>query len=178
MTLTRLTPLNSEAILPLKDAKLHLKVDANDDDSLIRTLRDEALAHVEEMSGWALDAGSFRWTSRRFVDRIELPIRPITEITLASYLDASGVAQVYDGAQVVDGAVWPAEGTTWPYASGHASIEFTAGPPPAEKLAALLVAALIRLEVLYDRGGAPVEVMRAREKVVQSIIDRNRAWLV
>jgi len=178
MTLERLTALDGEAILPLTDAKLHLKVDADTDDTLIRALRDEALSHVEEMSGWALAEGSFRWTARRFADRIELPIRPVKEITLVSYLDASGVAQVYSDARVVDGALWPAEGGVWPYASGHASIEFTAGPPPADKLVGLLVAAMIRLEVLYDRGGTPVEVMRARENVVQSIIDRNRAWLV
>lgn len=180
MTLTRVTPLDGEAILPLADAKLHLRVTHDEEDSLIEALRDAAVSHVERVSGIALAPGDWRWTLSRFPSRIELPIAPVTAVDGVTYLDADGASQTYTDARLVDGAVYPAAGGSWPYAYDGVTVEFTAGLSDPGEAPELTAAAKLMLGHLYAHreavqvGQTPTELPLG----VQALIDTYRKVLV
>lgn len=138
MTLTRLAPIDGETILPLAAAKAHLRVLHDDEDSLIASLRDAACEHVERVSGVALASADYRWEGSSFAQLSSLPLRPVTALVAAQYMDADGAMQSYAGARLVGGDVCPAINETWPVAYGLASITFTAGDEcPHDLLAAV-----------------------------------------
>ena len=76
--LTRVTPLDGESILPLADAKAHLRVLHDDEDTMIGQLRDAAISHVERVSGVALAEGDWRWSRSIFTTPVALPIGPVS----------------------------------------------------------------------------------------------------
>lgn len=138
MRLSRLAPIDGETILPLADAKMHLRVTHDDEEALIASLRDAACEHVERVSGVALASADYRWEGSSFAQLSVLPLRPVTALIEAQYLDADGATQTYDGARLIGGAVYPAVNETWPVASGLASITFAAGDDcPPDLLAAV-----------------------------------------
>lgn len=149
MTLTRVTPLDGDSIIPLADAKLHLRVTHDDEDSLIEALRDAAIGHVERVSGVALASGTWRWTLSRFPSRIGLPIAPVTAVGDVTYLDAGGASQTYADARLIDGCVYPAAGGSWPYAYNSVTVEFTAGLSDPGEAPELTAAAKLMLGHLY-----------------------------
>jgi len=151
MDLRRLTPIDGEAILPLDDAKEHLRVRHSDEDSLIGALRDAACEYIERLSGVALASADFIWEADSFARISELPMRPVTAIVEVGYLDSAGAAQTYDDARLVDGKIVPAVNGVWPLAYGQASVTFTAGQtcPPT-----LLAAVKLMLGHLYEHREA------------------------
>lgn len=66
MTLTRLTAIDGDTILPLVDAKLHLRVTHDEEDTLIASLRNAACEYVERVSGVALAEAEYRWEGSSF----------------------------------------------------------------------------------------------------------------
>lgn len=180
MTLTRVTPLDGEAVLPLDDAKLHLRVTHDEEDSLIEALRDAAVSHVERVSGVALAPGTWRWTLSRFPSRIEIPVAPVTAVDDVTYLDADGASQTYADARLVDGAVYPAAGGSWPYAYGSVTVEFAAGLASPDAAPELIAAAKLMLGHLYSNreavqvGQSPAELPLG----VAALIDTYRKVLV
>jgi len=137
--LTRLSPLDGEAILPLAEAKEHLRVLHEDEDGLIRALRDAAIAHIENATGMALAPTEYRWVMPRFEMRLDLPVKPATELGAVEYWDADGEAQTVTGAVLRDGLVFPPAGAAWPAGYNRLAVTFTAGTatPPADLLAAV-----------------------------------------
>lgn len=180
MTLTRVTPLDGDSIIPLEDAKLHLRVTHDEEDSLIEALRDAAVGHVERVSGIALAPGDWRWTMRRFPSRVDLPIAPVTALDGVTYLDSSGDEQTYADARLVDGAVYPAAGGSWPYAYNSVTVEFTAGLASPDAAPELIAAAKLMLGHLYSNreavqvGQSPAELPLG----VAALIDTYRKVMV
>lgn len=154
MTLVRLTPRDGEAVLPLADCKTHLRVDGTEEDTLISIFRGAAIAHVEMASGVSLSPAQYIWTLPRFAGAIDLPMRPVTEILSVTYNDAAGVANVYEGAQLIGNAAHPAAGEAWPYASAHAAVTFAAGLQNPNEEPDLIAAALLLLGHLYTNREA------------------------
>lgn len=154
MTLTRATLLDGDAILPLDDAKAHLRVLHDDEDDLIASLRDAAISHVERTSGVALAPSGWLWTMPRFPAWIELPMSPATELGNVTYLDSAGATQSYTGARLVGNVVYPAAGGVFPIAYMQASVSFTAGLTSPDKAPDLLAAVKIFLTHLYENRGA------------------------
>jgi uncharacterized phiE125 gp8 family phage protein len=152
--LTRLTALDGDAILPLADAKLHLRVTHTDEDSLIGSLRDAAIAHVERVSGVALAEADYRWTMRAFPTRVDLPMRPVTELGDVTYHDEDGTATTYADARLVENSVYASLTEGWPYANGYAAVEFTAGLTSPDDEPDLLAAVKLLLAHLYENRGA------------------------
>lgn len=179
MTLTRLTPINGDAILSLADAKAHLRVLHDDEDTLISALRDAAISHVERVSGVVLASADFRWTQRSFPARVDLPISPVTALGDVEYLDADGATQVYVDARLVDASVYPAAGGYWPIAYGSASITFTAGLASADSAPELLAAVKLMLGHLYNnREAVTAENMTELPLAVDALIQTHRSVLV
>jgi uncharacterized phiE125 gp8 family phage protein len=138
MTLTRLTPIDGETILPLADSKLHLRVNHTDEDDLIASLRNAACEYVERVSGVALSEADYLWEGTSFSRVSALPVRPVTAIGSVTYTDGDGASATYADARLVNGAVFPAFGESWPAAYGYVAVTFTAGgTAPDDLLAAV-----------------------------------------
>lgn len=176
MTLTRLTPIDGEAILPLADAKLHLRVSHDDEDTLIAGLRNAACEYVERVSGIALAPAEYRWEGAGLARVSGLPMRPVTAIVEVSYHDGDGEAATYTGARLVNGSVYPAANESWPSSYGYASVTFTAGvdcPPD------LLAAVKLMLGHLYmNREASSADAIKEIPLGVMALIDTYRRVMV
>lgn len=178
MSLTRLSALDGEAILPLADCKEHLRVRHDDEDVLISQLRDAAIGHVERGSGVVLAPAQFRWTLRSFSPRVELPMRPATSIEATAYEDASGAEQPYT-ARLVDGYALPAVNEAWPTAYGYAAIDFTAGIAAPDDAPELLAAVKLLLGHLYNhREASAADTMKEIPLGVDALIGTYRRVMV
>lgn len=179
MTLTRLSAIDGEAILPLDDAKLHLRVTHDSEDALIGSLRNAAIGHVERVSGVALASAQWRWTLPRFTSRIDLPMSPVTAMDAVTYLDAEGAEQTYADARLVDGQVYPASGGSWPTAYDSVAVEFTAGLASADEAPELLAAVMLLLGHFYiHRESVSAESMQEVPLGVDALIGTYRRVLV
>ena len=172
--LTRLTPLNGEAILPLDECKIHLQITHSDEDVVLRAMRDAAISHVERVSGVALALGDYRWTLPRFTGALSLPVRPVHALTSVSYTDAAGAAATYPDARLMDGAIYPASGAAWPYAAGYVSVVFEAGLQDPSDEPGLLQAALMQLSILEDRGRSDEKTINAMRDCVAALIGTHQ----
>lgn len=121
----------------LAEAKLHLRVDAADDDTLIAALIVAARNQAESRTGRALVTQQWRLDLDRFpVDTIDLPLPPLQSVESVTYLDAYGVRQNLAESEYTvianetPGSVIPDYGKTWPgcrVTPGSVQISFTAG---------------------------------------------------
>lgn len=121
--LTEYAESPTPSVMSLAEAKLHLRVDFNDDDALIESLIEAATLAAEAytsagftersylmtLGAWpGLGAGSFgpdedgdEWPSRfgtsgrpsRWPNAIHLPVRPLVSVSAITYLDSDGAVQ-------------------------------------------------------------------------------------
>lgn len=178
-----LVPLASdgEAVLSLEDAKLHLRVDADDDgeDTLIASLRDGAVAAVEFYTKVMLVAAERTWLGR-FGSRIVLGTGPVTAVSAISYLDTAGadVDLVVGDWRLALGELVPGVGKRWPTAAdgdGVVTVTFMAGYTDLTRPATLVTAVRLMLAYLYEnRGDAPVDGVAGLSPGAQSWCDLTR----
>lgn len=131
-SLTALEPIDADAVLPLADAKVQLRVDGDDDDPLIQALTLSAIDWVERYAGVALCRRQFRWVGEGFPATMRLPMRPVVSVDTVAYLDSAGAEQslVAPAWRVSGDAVVAGPGVSWPSTlsgAGAASVTFTAG---------------------------------------------------
>ena len=108
--------------ITLADAKLHCRVDANDDDTLINALITAATELAEQKTGRALMAQTWELTMDAFPEAFELTRVPVQSVTSLKYADTNGVEQTMSNAlYTLDTAddhgfvyVVPAYNTDWP----------------------------------------------------------------
>lgn len=173
MGLTRVAVIDGEAILPLVDAKLHLKVDTTADDDLIGALRDAAIDHVERVSGIALASADFQLTRSSFPSTgpIELPIGPVTDLGTITYYNSDGDSTTFSAARLIEGSVYPNVSATWPIAYDYVAIEFTAGLSDPALAPGLLAAVRLVLGHLYEnRQEATEKALTALPLGVRALI--------
>lgn len=170
MTLTRVTPLAGETILPLAEVKASAHITHNGDDAILAGFRDAALGEIERRSGVALATAQFTWTLRAFPSRIDLPMRPVTAVDEVTYSDADGLVQTYLSARLIDGRVLPAASGSWPSAYDNVKVTFTAGPPASDQLAILIAAAHVQFQILENRGRDDMKFIEGMEKAVESLL--------
>lgn len=121
----------------LAEAKAHLRVDFDDDDTAITAMIRAAIAHAEQFTGRALIEQTWDLLLDAFpTGSIDLPRAPLIEVTGVYYLDSAGVEQTLSSSSyVVDSASEPARvglvyGGTWPAALDQAAavrVRFVAG---------------------------------------------------
>lgn len=141
--------------LSLVEAKLHLRVDVTDDDTLITALITAAREFAEHYTGLALSVQTLEMSLNGFPSDndscIELDMPPVASITSVKYTDVAGVEQTISSAAYVlslygdSRRLSPANGYYWPstqdvsdsvrirYIAGYAAI------PKAVKAALLLL---------------------------------------
>lgn len=161
MWLAHVTP-PAEMPVTLDEAKRHLRVLNNAEDTLITALIAAATQHLEGRGGilgralvtqtWDMRIDAF---PRSHKGRIELPMPPLQSVTWIKYVDAAGAEVTLPAeryvvdAQHMIGRVRPAYGTQWPSAlddEGAVRIRFVAGygaagavPDPIKQAILLLV---------------------------------------
>lgn len=141
----------AEGLLPLVDAKAHLRVDDDQDDDLIAFFRDSAIMAVEKHCAVRLGPMT-DMTARfaRFGDGMRAGIGPTGTMSVSaiSYLDDAGASQTMTEGQwrlSVDDALLPAIGQCWP-SGAPVTVTFDAGfanglcPPPLIAAAKVMVA--------------------------------------
>jgi len=120
MALIRIAAPASEP-LTLAEAKLHCRVDGNDDDALITALIVAAREQAEHETGRALITQTWELVHDQFPEACVLRKAPIQSVTSVKYLDdATGAQQTLDPADYLldkdsePGYVVPAYGKAWP----------------------------------------------------------------
>ncbi len=120
MALIRIAAPASEP-LTIAEAKLHCRVDGNDDDALITALIVAAREQAEHETGRALVTQTWELVHDAFPEAFVLRRAPIQSVTSLKYLDAaSGAEQTLDPADYLldkdsePGYVVPAYGKAWP----------------------------------------------------------------
>jgi len=97
-TLSLLTGPTVEPV-SLAEAKLHVREDQSDNDSLLQALIVAARQHVEAFTGRALLTQTWDVTLDEFPSgSIWLPKAPLASVTSVSYLDLDGSTQVWSSA--------------------------------------------------------------------------------
>jgi uncharacterized phiE125 gp8 family phage protein len=178
-------PIAPAALIPpvieLAEAKEHLRVDVDDDDALIDAFLAAAQDHVEQHTGQVLTPrvmemalGGFpvTCTGRGTNDGIEIPRRPVTDVTAIAYTDSDGVDVSLDAAdwrwsESEPSLLRPAFSTSWPSAydeRGSVRVQFEAGYEEGLAPASLVAAVKLMLGHLYANregvnvGGAAAEM--------------------
>ncbi len=165
----------------LAEAKAHLRVDHDDQDDLISAQIKAATAYFDGYSGIlgrALITQTWRQDFAGFLDRLPLPVSPVTSIVSVSYHDAGNVEQtldagVYDqhadarGAHVArkSNQSWP---STFPRVDA-VSVTFTAGYGAAPDVPEpIRQAILLIVQRLFDGADTSIDV--AIDRVVHALI--------
>jgi len=194
MGLTLFTPPTLEP-LTLQQAKDHLRVEHNDDDSIIEPLIAAAREEVEgpdSVYGRALLTQTWDWTlpcfPRRRTTKLLLPLPPLRSVDLVSYIDTAGDPQTWSAAEYrVDitetpGTLEPAFGFDWPQAqaiSRAVTIRFTAGwgANPADLPATIPWALLLMIGHWYThRETAGKDALKEIPLGAQALLAKFRIW--
>lgn len=178
----------------LAEAKLHLRVDIDDDDTLIEALIVAAREHAEHLTGRALITQTWRRVLPGFPcsgGAIELGMPPVGAIEQITYVDTDGALQTLadtlyalDGTTVrgsvysVDGAAWPATSRVLPDA---VKVQFVAGygaagtdvPSAIRQWLLLNIGAGYRNREAFAAG---VSVAELPNRFTDALLDRYRAW--
>ncbi|UXT48842.1 hypothetical protein FY136_06140 [Agrobacterium tumefaciens] len=143
----KVTARTSEPV-SLAEAKRHLSVFHDDDDTLIEAIVESAVDHVEKYTATAVAVQTIEAKCDSFSDFTHVPVAPVTSVVI-SYVDTGGASQTIAGADYelrADGlqvSIVPAYGKQWPAKRLGSRITVTAQAgyetaPPAIKHAILL----------------------------------------
>lgn len=146
--------------LDLAAAKIHLRVDGTDQDTLITSLITAARRQAEHFTRRALVRKTLRLTCDDFpAGALRLNVAPVVSVERVIYASAAGQTQELTGAQLqVDLASEPARvaaaaGACWPQVFdelGAVQVEFTAGYANGEQPADIVAAIRLLLSHLYE----------------------------
>jgi len=169
---------DQDDVLPLHDAKDHLRVDFNDDDAAIESYIAAAIQNIDGRDGWLGRAlGEQTWELRLAAfeaNEIKIPLPPLIEVESVTYYDATDVLQTlstddyevvgiggFGKARIVlkSGKRWPsigrrAENVVVRFRAGYPT---DGGSPPAPTVPAPIAIALKRqVAAMYENREAVV----------------------
>lgn len=141
--MNRLTRVTAPVVdvLSLAEAKEHLRVDHNDEDTLIQSLIGAAVAWLDGWTGvlgMALEPQTWEMTLDRFpVGEFCIPLGPVTTVESVKYLDPEEVEQTLAAAEYETNGdrIRPVSG--WPSISaayGAVKVRFIAGTGTPESI--------------------------------------------
>lgn len=146
-----------EPLADLELAKLHLRLDGEDEDALINALIAAVSAHVDGPKGWleaCIGQQTLEWRAESLpaCGRLNLPYGPAQTISSVEYLDVNGVLQTLDPAvyQLADDVLRIRAGQSFPVVAADANavrVRWVAGYP--EIPPAIVPAVLMMLGDLY-----------------------------
>jgi uncharacterized phiE125 gp8 family phage protein len=173
------TPPADEPVT-LDEAKLHLRVDSDADDTLITALIQAAREHVEAVTERALMAQT--WTERQDGFPAVLALRGgvVSAVASVKYVDADGVQQTLDpSAYLTDlttepATVRPVYGTEWPTTReqpGAVAVQYSVGYADAASVPAALKAAILLLVGdLYANREAKIDAKLVENRAVSRLL--------
>lgn len=189
MSLRLHTPPTDQPIT-LAEAKLHLRVDIDEDDLLIRSLIDAATAACEHLMGRAIMPQKWQLSVGSFGEGVLVLQRPtVTEIDSFTYVDPSGATKPLAPAEYrliigsdYTAAVVPAYNASWPavisqtdsinvvFSCGYADADSV--PGPIKSWIKLMVGALYKnREMVTDKQVFTLGM-------ADSLLDRYRVWVM
>lgn len=181
---TRLiTPPDALAV-SLDEAKLNLRIDGNEQDSMIEAWLHGIIAHAEHVTGRSFINQTWRVTLDEFPDAIELPV-PVSSVVV-KFIDETGVEQTLDPADyIVDsvsepGYAVPGVGKTWPTTYDRInsiSVDVVAGygATDASVPRGIKLYILARLVEQYDPA-VRVEKETVQSSFLDSMLDRYKVY--
>lgn len=160
--LTPLAPFDGDTILPLADARVQLRLTADDDfhDDAVEASRDAAIGWVEGYTGRSLQERDFLWAINQFCPVVSLPIGPVTE-AVVEYYDGDGTDLTIDEADYYLGndKLTPAINAAWPYADGRPGgvrLTLTAGYALTDDIPPHLMAAVkLAMTAFFENRSDP-----------------------
>jgi len=189
MSLRLHTPPTAQPIT-LAEAKLHLRVDIDDEDLMIISLIDAATAACEHLMGRAIMPQKWQVSECSFHPGVIVLQRPtVTGIDSITYVDGNGDTQTLPPSayRLIIGsdytaAVVPAWNAIWPSVSaqvGSVSVIFSCGyedagsvPGPIKSWIKLMVGALYKnRELVTDKQVFTLGM-------ADSLLDRYRVWVM
>lgn len=179
--------------LSLTDAKLHLRVDHSDEDSLIGACITASRQYVEARINRVLVTSTLTLTQDRFPclsGVIEINRCPVQTVTSVQYVDTDGVTQTLSASLYTLDAtseparLVPAYTQWWPTTRGHihdVTVTFTAGYGAASAVPEGIKSAMrLLVQQFYDQrapiaiGGAVNEFNFSGTSVVESLLNQFR----
>lgn len=154
------TPPTDEAVT-LAEAKEHLRVIHDADDELIGRLITAAREHVENETGRAMVAATYRQRWPVFDGALHLPLWPVSAVSSVTYVDGSGTRVTVDGADYVVDADWSfvAPRSAWPSPASGVVVEFSTAADEVPE--ALKLAVLLHVQASYE--ATPDDAAKLRE---------------
>lgn len=187
MALKLITPATAMAV-SLAEAKLHLRVDVVDDDTLITACILAATEAAEQAMGRAVMPQTWELTLDAFPAAFQLTRIPVASVTSLKYYDEAGVQQtlgIYrytlDNADDFGPAkVVPAYGDSWPATRGQinaVAVRYLAGWPDAASVPDS-IKAWIKLQVgaMYENRDAEGSVQTYALGFADRLLDRYKIW--
>ena len=182
MTLIKITDATVEPIT-LAEAKLHLRVDSNDDDALITALITAARTDCENR----LQSTLLQTTWKAVLDDFELVLRlqrgPVMMVDSIKYFDVNGAQQTLDSAayRVVGHCIEPVD--LWPvtqYRLGAVEVTYTAGMGTTAAAVPMPVVAWIKLALgdLYASRERSAERPVVAQGFADALLDGYKIWAV
>lgn len=187
MALKLITPATALAV-SLAEAKLHLRVDASDDDTLISAYITAATELAEQATGCAIMPQTWELTLDAFPAAFELTRVPAASITSLKYWDVDGNLVTLDASHyTLDNTndfgyayVVPAYGDAWPvgraqinavalrYIAGYASSASV--PESIKSWIKLMVGAM------YENRQTESDVQTYALGFADRLLDRYKVW--
>lgn len=176
----------SALAVPLADAKLHLRVDHDDEDALIEAFILAAAEDAETLTGRAMLTQTWRQRLDALpAGAVDLGPARVTGVVSISYVGADGSAQTLDPLADVQlqaddrrALLWPSVGSQWPATRPQpdaVTITYTCGSwlTPADLPAVVIAWLKLRIGALYENraawtSGKPIE----RNEFVDRLLDR------
>lgn len=180
----------TELAVSLADAKLHLRVDTTDEDTLITAYITAATEMAEQATGRALMPQTWELTLDAFPSAFELTRVPAASITSLKYWDTAGVQQTLGtGLYTLDNAddyanayVVPVYGGAWPDTRDQinaVALRYVAGYAAAANVPDS-IKAWIKLQVgaMYENRQAEGAVQTYALGFADRLLDRYKVWSV
>ena len=170
----------SDKIVTDAEAKAHLRVDHEDENSLIGALRDAACNHVELYCGVRFNTQTLTLKCDAFSDFARLPEGPIASISSISYLDTDGASQTLAGtvyelrANGYESAIVLKYNQAWPFIRPGSQITVTAVAGAAAAPADVKAATLLLIGHLYQNREAAAEALAVLPMGVDALLANHR----
>lgn len=187
MSLKLITAANALAV-DLASAKLHLRVDVADDDTLITAYITAATEAAEQATGRAIMPQTWELTLDAFPDAFELTRVPAASVASIKYIDTAGVEQTHasnqytlNNADDFDCAyVVPAYSVTWPATRDQpnaVTVRFVAGYANAAAVPES-IKSWIKLQVgaMYENRAAESDKQGYPLGFADRLLDRYKVW--
>lgn len=173
--------------LTLEQAKLHLRVDYNDDDELITDLITVAREAAEDRLGRSLVSCVWRLTVDKFSPALVLPNPPCITVESVRYLDADGIERTLDAANYLvntvaePACIVPAVGVTWPSTQDRINavvVDYTAGYGDAAANVPKPITQWMKLAIgdMYDNRNRSSDKPSVPQNFADSLLDTYLMW--